>query len=63
MSRLSLTCKDTTFKAVMRSSWSTMPPRAIFIRTELRFILTNALLSNIPRVSSVRLQEMTTISL
>ena len=52
-----------TLRAVIRSSWFTIPPLAILIKIEDDFILANAVLSNIPRVSSVRLHATTTMSL
>ena len=52
-----------TFRAAIRSSWFTIPPLAILIKIEDDFILANAVLSNIPRVSSVRLHATTTMSL
>ena len=55
--------KVITFNASIKSSWFTIPPRAIFIRTEVGFIFENAFLSNIPFVSSDKLHAMTTMSL
>ena len=52
-----------TLRAVIRSSWFTIPPLAMLIKIEVFFILANADSLNIPRVSSVRLHATTTISL